>query len=144
MQIAEGNERIDLGGKGIETILKEQIFYGKRAKDRQLTEYSFWLENDNFYFGNQGKYISIDQLNSPKENQQLHEDFVEFLSGLNSNINSTRLNKDIKARAAARSAKSKAIRDAKKKGNQDAIKAAFQMDIAPEYEGFTEVLAYLL
>lgn len=141
MQMAEGNERIDLGGKGIETILKEQIFYGKRAKDRQLTEYSFWLENDNFYFGNQGKYISIDQLNSPKENQQLHEDFVQFLSGLNSNINSTRLNKDIKARAAARNAKSKAIRDAKKKGNQDAIKAAFQMDIAPEYEGFTEVLA---
>jgi len=124
-----------IGGKGVTTILSEMIFFGKQAKDRQLKKYSVWLETDAIHYGDKGNKITLEELADPNKYAAEHMSFLEFLSTINHNANSTRLGRDDKARTAARNAKKEAIKSAKGKAKLYLKKKKF----TPEYETFTEV-----
>ena len=112
---------INIGGKGFTTILKEQIFYGERSKEREQKQFSIYLQDDAIYFGD--NKISLEQLKNPSKFADIHEEYKTFLRTLYFNINSTSLNKDLKART-----------EAQKKGNKT---GAY---VAPVYTTFNEVI----
>lgn len=130
------NEAWNIGGKGMTTILSELIFFGKQAKDRQLKEYSIWIENDAIYYGNNGDSISLEKLADPKKFETEHTAFLQFLGTLTYNANNTRLGRDDKARTDATTAKREAI--AKAKGAKAKLYAK-RRKVNPEYEEFIEV-----
>ena len=131
----DGAEAALIGGKGLTTILSEMIFFGKQSKDRQLKEYSIWIETDAIHYGNQGKSISLEKLAEPKEFAEEHAEFLEFLPTLKFNANSTRLGRDELSRNKANADKTKAIKEAKGKAKLYVKKKNFP----PEYETHVEV-----
>ena len=79
---------INIGGKGFTTILKEQIFYGERSKEREQKQFSIYLQDDVIYFGD--NKISLEQLKDPSKFGDIHEEYKAFLRTLYFNINSKR------------------------------------------------------
>ena len=132
----DASEASLIGGKGVTTILSEMIFFGKQSKDRQLKQYSIWMETDAIHFGNKGQKITFDELADPEKHPDIHTELLEFLPLLLHNANTTRLGRDEEARNKATNAKTKAIKGAKGKAKL----YAKRKNIAPEYEMFTEVL----
>ena len=122
-----------IGGKGFQTSLKEIIYYGAQSKNRQRKEYSIWLEKNAINYGNKGKSISLEELADPTKYPDKHTEYKEFLSTLIFNANSTRLEKDIKAREEARKARVSANKKRKGKGKNFA-------NLNYEYEEHVEVI----
>ena len=114
---------INIGGKGFTSILKEQIMYGDRSKQRERQEFSIYMQDDAIFFGNQGKSISIEQLKDPNKFSDIHEEYKGFLRTLYFNVLSPALATDQKARV-----------EAGKKGRKTGTY------IAPEYTKFNEVI----
>ena len=113
---------ISIGGKGFTSILKEQIMYGDRSKQRTRKEFSIYMQEDAIFFGDQGKSISFDQLKNPGKFSEINEEYKGFLRTLYFNVLSPALNEDIKARI-----------EAVKKGNKTS------KFVKPEYTKFNEV-----
>ena len=114
---------INIGGKGFTTILKEQIMYGDRSKQRERQEFSIYMKDDAIFFGDQGKSISMEQLKDPNKFSDIHEEYKGFLRTLYFNILSPALATDQKARA-----------EAGKKGRKTGTY------VAPDYTKFNEVI----
>ena len=115
-------------GKGVQAILKDIIFFGKSAKNRTLTEYSIYFENDTVVFGN--KRISFQDLAFPEKAQSINNDFKEFLSTLLTHVNANTLDKDSKARFDVRAENNKKRKKAKGKRYKKSV---------VEYNPFVEV-----
>ena len=131
----------DIGGKSMTGILKDIVYFGKMAKNRKLQGFSLYIQNDAFYFGNQGKNITIDQLNNPNENTDINEEFKAFLQTLSYNVHSRHLQADTDARNKARAEKNRLIKEAKKEGNKEKLQAALNININDliEYTPHVEV-----
>ena len=89
---------ISIGGKGFTTILKDQIMYGDRSKERERQEFSIYMQEDAIHFGDQGQSITLEQLKDPEQYSVEHQAYKDFLSTLFFNINSTILGIDKTAR----------------------------------------------
>ncbi len=114
---------ISIGSKGFATILKEQIMYGDRSKQRERQEFAIYMQEDAIYFGDKGSKITFEELQNPDKYIDIHNEYKAFLSSLYFNVNSTLLNKDKKARIEAR-----------KKG------AKVKRFVTPVYDKFEEVI----
>ena len=114
---------INLGGKGFNTILKEQIIYGDRSKERERQEFSIYMQEDAIFFGDKGKSISLEQLKDTEKNSVIHEEYKGFLRTLYFNVLAPALKVDQDARI-------KAVKEGNKVGT-------FKK---PEYTTFSEVI----
>ena len=121
----EATKGVSIEGKGFSSILKDQIMYGSRSKERSRKDLSIYMEKDAIYFGENGKNISLEELKDPSKYQDKHNEYKEFLSKLYFNVNSTLLGKDKQSR--------KDALDKKKATKTPGF-------IAPEYQGFNEII----
>ncbi len=92
---------INIGGKGFTSILKDQIMYGDRSKERERQEFTIYMKDDAIYFGDQGQNITLEELKDPEKYNDKHNAYKEFLRTLYFNVNSTLLNRDKQARKTA-------------------------------------------
>ena len=140
-QVSESKGADLIGGQGIQGILKNIIYFGKQAKDRELKEYSIWMEKDSIHYG-ESKSISFEELIDPKKYTAKHDEFKGFLEELIFNANSFKLSKDEASRQEAKSIKYKAIKSVKGRSAQ-ATKERNKIARQPlnyKYEGHTEVI----
>lgn len=114
---------INIGGKGFTTILKDQLMYGERSKDRERQEFSIYMQEDTIFFGDKDQSISLEQLKDASKYEIEHQAYKDFLSTLYFNINSTLMNADKTARI-------EASKSGRKTGKF----------VKPEYKGFNEVI----
>mgnify|MGYP003671306575 FL=1 len=140
-QVSESKGADLIGGQGIQGILKNIIYFGKQAKDRELKEYSIWMEKDSIHYG-ESKSISFEELIDPKKYTAKHDEFKGFLEELIFNANSFKLSKDEASRQEAKSIKYKAIKSVKGR-SAEATKERNKIAKQPlnyKYEGHTEVI----
>ena len=106
--------KIEGSEKNIDLLLKEYIYWGAKARERKLTEYSIYWEKGILKFGGT-QSITHSQLLDPINNEALHDELKSFLSTLTIQVNRPQVNSDISARETAKKA-SKGKKTAAKPG----------------------------
>jgi len=114
--------------KGVQAILKDIIFFGKSAKERTLTQFSIYFENDTVVFGD--KYITFQDLAFPEKAEGINGQLKEFLGDLMTHVNANTLDKDSKARSTTRTENNKKRKKSKGKKYKKSV---------IEYDPFIEV-----